>query len=217
MIATRKITQDDYYKFVERVEARFEFDGKNIVALHSGIPVDESLVAYVLSDDFEPKNLPFFPMATEQHDNIVSNLHTFLGNIFRTTDFRVYSQQTGVAVASLEEDNKSRLPDLIVVKKGGQQRNAKHEVINPIVLIEVLSKSTQKIDKSEKLEEYQALESLQEYIMIAQDQPKVVRYRRIGEKKWEEEIFDSLQETIKVTSLSIEINLQTIYEDVSFE
>ncbi|MBC8112541.1 MAG: Uma2 family endonuclease, partial [Verrucomicrobia bacterium] len=195
MIATRVITKDDYHAFVERVEARFEFDGKNIVALHSGIPVDESLIAYVLSDDFEAKNLPSFPMPTKIHDIIVSNITAILSIFLKCRPYRAYCQGTNLRViqeeTEEEEQNKSRVPDIMVVEKNMEIRNAKHEVINPVVLIEVLSKSTQKIDKTEKLEEYQALESLQEYIMIAQDQPRVVIYRKITEKKWEEEIFDS--------------------------
>ncbi|MBC7921922.1 MAG: Uma2 family endonuclease, partial [Ferruginibacter sp.] len=194
--------------------ARFELVDGQIVSLYSGEPVDETLVAYVLSGEFDQKQLPTFPTPTERHDTIVSNLHALLAALLKGQSFRVYSQATGVFI---EKKEQSRFPDIVVVRKDDQQRTRLHQVLNPVVLVEVLSRSTQNIDKAEKLEEYQSLLSVEEYVMVAQDQPRVTVYRKISASKWEEEIFEGLDHGVEMKSLGLVIGLRDVYEDVVFE
>ena len=211
MIAQKTVTNEEFHRFVERAEGRFEWVDGQIIALYSGEPVDDSLVEYVLSDDFDRAQLPEFPMPTQKHDDIVSNLHGLLFILLKSRNFRVYSQATFIRGELFE---KSRQPDITIVKKDGQQRTKMHEVMNPVVLMEVLSKSTQSIDMAEKLEEYQNVPSVQEYVMVSQSQVRVVVFRRISNRKWEEEIFTGLSETFTLTSLGVDISLTEIYEDV---
>ncbi|MBC7920805.1 MAG: Uma2 family endonuclease, partial [Ferruginibacter sp.] len=199
MITQKIFTTDDFHQFTERVEARFELVDGQIVSLYSGEPVDETLVAYVLSGEFDQKQLPTFPMPTQRHDAIVSNLHILLGILLKGKFFKVYSQATSVFIQKKEQ---SRLPDIVVVRKD-EQRTQLHAVLNPVVLMEVLSRSTQNIDKAEKLEEYQSLLSVEEYIMVAQDQPRVTVYRKISASKWEEEIFEGLDHGVEMKSLGL--------------
>jgi Uma2 family endonuclease len=211
MITQKIYTLEDYYKFTERVAGRFEFADNQIIEANIGEAVEDSLIAYILSDDFDTNELPEFEMPTLLHDILVSNIHILLGLLLKGTSFRPYSQLTAVYA---EDKNKNRLPDIVVVKKEEENRNKKYQLLNPIFLIEVLSKSTQKIDQTDKLEEYQGIESVQEYMMVSQDQVKVTIYRRITAKKWEEEIFTELTEKVVIQSLNIELSLKDIYEDV---
>lgn len=213
MIAQKTVTDEEFYRFVERAEGKFEWVNGQVIALYSGQPVDDSLVDYVLSDDFERSQLPEFPMPTQKHDDIVSNLHILLGNALKKNAFRVYSQATFIRGDAFE---KSRQPDITIVRKDEQQRTKMHEVTNPVVLMEVLSKSTQAIDMAEKLEEYQNLPSVQEYVMVSQSQVRAVVFRRISDRKWEEEIFTDINETLPLTSLGIAISLADVYENVAF-
>ena len=210
MITQKIYTTDDFYQFTERVEARFELVNGRVVALYSGDPVDETLVDYVLSKEFDQKQLPTFPLPTQRHDIIVSNLHVLLGTLMKGQSFRVYSQAT---VLFIQEKEQSRVPDIVVVRKD-EQRTRLHQVLNPVVLVEVLSRSTQNIDKAEKLEEYQSLPSTEEYVMVAKDQPRVTVYRKISASKWEEEIFDGLDHGVEMKSLGLIIRLRDVYEDV---
>ncbi|MDW8296753.1 MAG: Uma2 family endonuclease, partial [Raineya sp.] len=110
-----------------------------------------------------------------------------------------------------------REPDLVVVEKKREQRNTFQQVLNPVMLVEVLSKSTEKIDLVDKLEEYQKIPSVQVYMVVWQDKYKVLIYSRKEEFIWEERIYEGLNKTAFVPFFDIEIPLNRIYEDVSFE
>jgi Uma2 family endonuclease len=210
MVSVQKYTIEDYYRFTERVAGGFEFVHGQIIALHSGEPLESSLVDYVLSDSFDDTQLPNFPMATRIHDILVSNLHGLLFVALRKLPFQVYSQQTSVTIGVGE---KTRLPDITVVSKETEQRNEQHAVQNPIALFEVLSKSTAKIDQTDKLEEYQSLETVSDYLMIAQDKIRITHYTRLAPNKWEEKIYLQTNENISIESLQINLNVGDIYED----
>ncbi|TAE19578.1 MAG: Uma2 family endonuclease [Bacteroidetes bacterium] len=212
MVTIQKYTIDEYYRFTERVAGGFEFVHGQIIALHSGEPVESSLVDYVLSDSFDDTQLPAFPMATRTHDILVSNLHGLLFMALRKQPFQVYSQQTSITTDSGE---KTRLPDVAVVSKETEQRNEQHAVQNPVALFEVLSKSTTKIDQTDKLEEYQSLETVADYLMIAQDKIRITHYTRLAPNKWEEKIYLQTTENISIESLQITLNVGEIYENTT--
>ncbi|MCU0353795.1 MAG: Uma2 family endonuclease, partial [Cytophagales bacterium] len=131
MVSQKVYTNEEFHTFVERAEGKFEWVDGQIIALYSGEPVEESLVGYVLSPDFDRTQLPDFPMPTERHDNIVSNLHFYVRLALKGLPFKVYSQATYIRDNDWE---KSRLPDIIVVDAASQQRNKRHEVTNPVLL-----------------------------------------------------------------------------------
>lgn len=218
VITQNKVSVEDYVLFCERMHdyGLFEYVDGMIIPVHDTQPVEESLVSYVLSNDFklqEIQNHPF-PMPTQQHDDIVSNLHILLGTILKGKNYRVYSQSTAVLIP---ESSQVRNPDIVIVKNDEQQRNKLHQIINPLVLIEVLSKSTQNIDKSEKLEEYQHFPSLSAYLMIAQAEVKITVYRKLAPNKWEQEIISDLQAHIFLPDLDVQLAVSAIYEGIEFE
>ena len=143
-------------------DAKFEFVNGHIIPLYEINPVEESFIDFVLSPGFDPQLISkVFEMPTQLHDLIVSNLHILLGILFKKTNYRIYSQSSHVFIQWIEG---SRIPDLVVVDKKSEKRNKMHQILNPVLMIEVLSKSTQNIDKSVKLEEYQSLDTLEEYL-----------------------------------------------------
>lgn len=88
-------------------------------------------------------------------------------------------------------------------------------LLNPIVVIEVLSPSTEAYDRGEKFAHYRQIESLQEYILVSQDKVNVERYQR----KTDEWIFSYYQELdlqLPLTSIQCEVPLQEIYDRVTF-
>lgn len=87
---------------------------------------------------------------------------------------------------------------------------------NPTIIIEVLSPATASLDKTLKREAYQAISSLKEYLLIAQDAPQVTHYIRQGEQ-WSRSDYGGLAASIAFPSLNCELSLQDIYEDIEFE
>ena len=217
LIETKKYTFEDFLKFYERTGERggFEFAHGQIWDKYAAQTLDDSLVDYILSDEFDEKELPIFTMPTQFHDNIVTYLQLLLNNTLLERGYIVYSQKT--AIPKEETEKGYREPDLLVVDKKLQERNKLHQVINPIMLVEVLSKSTEKIDLIDKLEEYQKIPSVQVYMLVWQEKPKVLIYSRKEEFIWEERIYEGLEKIAFVPFFEIEIPLTKIYEDITFD
>ena len=88
-------------------------------------------------------------------------------------------------------------------------------LMNPIVVVEVLSPSTEAYDRGEKFAHYRQLPSLQEYVLVAQDQMRVEHYRR-QEKQWIFTDYRKPDESLPLPSIKCELPLQEIYERVTF-
>ncbi|MCY3740213.1 MAG: Uma2 family endonuclease [Candidatus Poribacteria bacterium] len=107
-------------------------------------------------------------------------------------------------------------PDVVVVcDKPRFEDNTFDTLLNPIVLVEVLSPSTQVYDRGEKFKHYQQLASLREYILVSQDEVGVERYRRQG-TEWQPAEFRSLEDVLSLTSIDCELSLEDIYGRVEF-
>ena len=93
----------------------------------------------------------------------------------------------------------------------------KNTVTNPKLIVEVLSPSTENIDRGRKFENYLRLESLEEYVLVSQDQPLITSYYRQPDGSRGAFTFaKGLQEVLKLRSLSIEIPLSEIFANVVF-
>ncbi|GAB4189775.1 MAG: hypothetical protein OHK0057_28280 [Thermoflexibacter sp.] len=215
-IKEKTYTEADFAKFIEKItEQKVEFADGQFIPVHGTQPLPADLVDYILSDDFDEKELTFpFPMATEKHDDITSTLHVIFGIFARQNkSLKIYSQGTLVYIPL---NGKTRIPDVIVVDKSNNRRDELHRVLTPVVVVEVLSKSTQSKDKNEKLDDYQSIDSLQSYILISQDQPLVVAYSRLSENLWQQEILKGLDKLLSIQSISFQVSLKEIYEGVEF-
>lgn len=91
-------------------------------------------------------------------------------------------------------------------------------LLNPNVLVEVLSKSTEAYDRGEKFSHYQKIQSLQEYVLFAQDHVRAERYVRDGVAgdRWVLAVFESLEATVELPSIGCELLLRDAYERVEF-
>lgn len=216
MILQKEYTAEDYFHFTEKLQdARFELVNGQIIPLYANEPLEALLVDYVLSKDFEEKQITtIFERATKKHDILVSNLHGLFFIFCKGKPYRVYSQNTAIKISW---NDSVRIPDLMVIEKQLEARNKLHQVLNPILMIEVLSKSTQAKDKSEKLEEYQSMDSLQEYVMISQFEPKATIYRKLNENKWEQQIIKGLDKQLLLQTLNLEMAMEEIYAEINWE
>jgi Uma2 family endonuclease len=88
-------------------------------------------------------------------------------------------------------------------------------LLNPTLIAEVLSPTTESYDRGKKFGHYRQLESLREYILIAQDQVLVERYMR-RRKQWILTALTSLEDTLQMTSIDCEVPLREIYAKVAF-
>jgi len=86
----------------------------------------------------------------------------------------------------------------------------------PILVVEVLSPSTENIDKREKLKVYRQISSLQEYLIVSQDKMQVEVHRRQNDSEWTKEMFTETEEVIELPSVEANISLAEIYRGVDF-
>jgi Uma2 family endonuclease len=89
-------------------------------------------------------------------------------------------------------------------------------LINPILVVEVLSKSTQKYDRTGKFDKYKTLESFKEYVMIRQNECYAEVWYRERPGLWHETIVTDIEGKLPLQSLGVEISMKRIYKNVSF-
>ena len=88
-------------------------------------------------------------------------------------------------------------------------------LLNPIIVVEVLSPSTEAYDRGEKFAHYRELQSLQEYILVSQDKVRIEHYFRQA-AQWIFTDFQKLEQQLPLTSIQCELPLEEIYERVPF-
>lgn len=108
-------------------------------------------------------------------------------------------------------------PDVMITSLPLQfQPNRKDTIINPLILIEVLSQGTKNYDKDEKFAAYRTIENFKEYVLIDQYKIKVEHYVKTDENKWLFSEYNELNQTLSLTNISLEISLTDIYDKVDF-
>ncbi len=140
------------------------------------------------------------------HSLIVGTLHATLHNHLRRGTCRVHMSDMKVRVG-----DDFYYPDVAVTCERFDPKG--YYLTAPILIIEVLSGSTERTDRSEKRLAYQRLESLKEYVLVAQDKMQVEVYRRTAGNDWELERFDE-RDDLRLESVDLTIPLTEIYQDV---
>lgn len=83
----------------------------------------------------------------------------------------------------------------------------------PSIILEVSSDSTERLDRGEKRTAYQTIETLQEYLVVAQDRLEATLFRRAN--KWQPEVFTRLEDSVALNSIGLSLSLAAIYEGVA--
>ena len=152
--------------------------------------------------------------ASDTHNLITMNTSNALYNQLADRRCRVYASDMRVGISA---GVSYFYPDIAVTcDKPRFEDHVFDTLINPQVIIEVLSTSTENYDRGEKFDHYQHLEALQEYILISQDQIRVEHYLRQG-KQWVPSEFSALEDVMPLPSIGAELSLHQVYRFVEFE
>ncbi len=150
--------------------------------------------------------------ARNRHHRIATNVTGVLFNLLRGHRCEVYNSDTKVRI-QLPTHSRFYYPDAQVVCQSNPEGDVFQD--SPAVVVEVLSTSTRRVDQGEKREGYLTIPALGLYLMIEQEQPIVVAYRRT-EEGFVRELFQGLEAVISIPTLKIELSLAEIYERVEF-
>lgn len=107
-------------------------------------------------------------------------------------------------------------PDLFVLCGDPRFTPDGETLENPTVVIEILSPSTKNYDYGEKFEEYRLLASLRDYVLVAQDKPKVEVYHLLADGDWRLSSYAGLEASAVIESICVSLPLAEVYEGVAF-
>ena len=142
------------------------------------------------------------------HSTIASNLWTALRDSLRGSPCRAFRGDTKIIANS-----SIRYPDLSVTCT--QVRGDEDTVLEPVLVIEVISPSTEREDRGRKKFDYFATASIRQYAIIEQDARRVDLYTRSGDR-WTDEIIEG-DAVVRLSSIGVEISLDTLYEDTELD
>jgi Uma2 family endonuclease len=112
-------------------------------------------------------------------------------------------------------------PDVaMVLGESDFERSRGYHLLNPTVIIEILSPATADFDRETKFEFYKRIPWLQEYLLIAQDRPHIEHFQRRDDGVWHDQpnhIYERREQTIALPSVECSLVVGDVYDDVSFE
>lgn len=184
-IDRRKLTAAEYLSLEHHAETRSEFIAGEVRAM-SG--------------------------ATMKHTIIVGNLMVELGQQLKGKRCSVLAHDMRVKTVSL---GSYFYPDLVgICGPADLEQGVTDTLLNPTVVIEILSPSTEAYDRGEKFFHYQQIESLRQYVLVSQFQPRVEIYTRSAEGRWEYQVISGAEARLPLASLEAEVSLAEVYRGV---
>lgn len=182
------VPEDEYLAFDEQSEMRNEYINGQIYSMTGG---------------------------SEPHLRIISNAHATLHTLLRGSSCTVYPVEMRVQLSAAKS---YFYPDITIVCGEGkfQEDEAIATLLNPTVLIEVLSPSTELRDRTTKLSYYQRFSTLQDYVLIAQVMPKAECYSRAEGGAWMFRLVEGLEASLTIPGIDCTLQLADVYEGVRF-
>lgn len=153
--------------------------------------------------------------ASRQHVRIAVNVTILLGNQLKRRGCDVFNSDMRVKVSPT---GLYTYPDLVVVC--GRPRFEDRELdtlLNPTVVVEILSKSTEAYDRGEKFTQYRTLESLTDYLLISQERPHIERFTRQEGGLWLFSDSIGLDAVMPIESIQCQLPLAEVYDRVEFD
>ena len=166
-----------------------------------------------------------YTMAGESlaHSDICINLAVTLGTQLKGRDCRATSPNMKVRSGPYIKQQKNTkglysYPDLAIVCGEPQFQDEHTDILlNPTVIIEVLSPSTEAFDRREKLLRYRAqLPTLRDYLLVAQDQPAIEHFHLNEAGYWQHTVVIGLDASLCLESIDCALNLNEVYDRVKF-
>jgi Uma2 family endonuclease len=184
---TRYYSPEEYLEFEVNSELRHEYINGLIIPMTGGTP---------------------------NHNKIAGNLYVAIHFALKRQPYEVYYTDQRLWIP------KRRIhtyPDVMVVQTPLVFAEGRNDTItNPVMIAEVLSKSTKGYDRDEKFAAYRTIASFQEYILIDQYTIHVEQYVKTDNRKWMFLEYEDINDTLNLTSIPGQISLADIYEKIDF-
>ena len=152
---------------------------------------------------------------TTDHNKIALN---FVSNLKFALKRKQYDIFIGDVKLWIPTYRQGTYPDVMLIKgESLYYGNGKTTVINPSLIVEVLSKSTQNYDQGDKFFYYRSIPQFEEYILVSQDQYYVMQFNKTQEGKWLLSEYMGVDSTLSLNSVEFQISFPELYENVIFD
>jgi len=152
--------------------------------------------------------------ASPKHNKISTNMIRVLANQLLETPCSIYASDIKVKI---QEFDRYVYPDILIVCGNDEYADENNDVLlNPTVIIEILSDSTEAYDRGDKFKNYQLICSLREYILVSQYQCYVEKFSWQEDNTWIYSKYDKLEDVINIESIPCELPVFEIYRKVNF-
>ncbi len=185
LITSKQMTLEEYLEFDYNSEGRFEYFDGEVFELSGGSP---------------------------EHALLSSRIAYLLSRETLPKGCLVYSSDLKIKVPSLPPHRYADVTALCDKPIYEEIGNVKY-LTNPLLLIEVLSSSTEKFDQAEKFVGYKSIPSFREYLLVSQSQKLVIQYTKYNEKFWFQSEYIA-GETLKLESLDCQLSVDEIYQGI---
>jgi Uma2 family endonuclease len=176
---------------------------------------DQYLALEVESDTrHEYRHGDIVPMTggTPEHNKIISALNALLWFALREKPYSLFIADQRLWIPGVEFYT---YPDgMVIVDPVALKPGRSDTVTNPLLLVEVLSDSTEKYDRGDKFEAYRTLPSLQEYLLIDQHRPHLEQYVRQSDRQWLFIEHGGLEAQVALASVPVTLSLRDLYQGV---
>lgn len=186
-LALAKITPEEYLQVERQSETKHEYFGGEIFAMAG---------------------------ASRKHCKLSANLMRIIGNTLHQTKCNVYANDFRVKV---KETGLYTYPDVIITcGKEILEDQVKDTLLNPLIIIEILSPSTESYDRGKKFSHYRQIESLQNYVLVSQDEPHIELFERQINHQWILSEKVGLENSIEIPAINYLLPLVEVYDKIDF-
>jgi Uma2 family endonuclease len=157
------------------------------------------------------------PGAKFTHNEIATNITTALRLAVKPLPkrYRVLNSDQKIYIQSVD---KALYPDALVICEQPEFWEDREDlIVNPLLIVEVASRSTGSYDRAEKFFLYELLPSFREYVIIEQGKPHVEAWFREDETTWKKAIETDLTKSIFFKSIGVSIALSDVYDNIEFK
>jgi len=152
---------------------------------------------------------------TTDHNKIALNFASNLKFALKRKQYDIFIGDVKLWIPTYRQGT---YPDVMLIKgESLYYGNGKTTVINPSLIVEVLSKSTQNYDQGDKFFYYRSIPQFEEYILVSQDQYYVMQFNKTQEGKWLLSEYMGVDSTLSLNSVEFQISFPELYENVIFD
>jgi Uma2 family endonuclease len=147
------------------------------------------------------------------HNLIVSNTAVAIGS-------RIHGAKSDMYIGNMRvrlRNNFICYPDVVVVNGDPAFADQNGDLLlNPTVVVEIISNATNTLDKTQKTEAFFALESIREFVMVKEDEMRIEHYAKQNAKQWIYKIYNERDDVLSLESINCKVSLSEIYAQIKF-